>query len=359
LYHSLYRCHRTEWPQPEKSYALTMDVRAERQLNPVADEVSALIAVTRPILTGLLLGLKTQVVKDAGGLDDLKLSLLARLQRPGDGDCGICFEYAVHDAIRRKDPMVCERVNRALELCKLKGEALDSILFAAEKTGPEELIDTARDLLTPDAVLLSGVRGHPVNLKKHIDSIARAFRSSATRERLPYSIGEVWKADLFVGRTDSAKWVATSVKINRDHLEPGRGLRVGIAPAKSGRGDKPFKDEGRNLVVCPLLHDKSFMEVFYEGWYLVKQFITADANLPKEVALPNWPSRQVAKLLADRRDFPVMDVIEALRPLAQPELLATKEKTVDLVLTRGASDDVEVQTMIAPQPRQLSLFDER
>ena len=50
-----------------------MRVRVEAQENPIADVVSALLAVVRPILEGLLYGLKTEVVAEVGGYDQVKL----------------------------------------------------------------------------------------------------------------------------------------------------------------------------------------------------------------------------------------------------------------------------------------------
>src|SRR6266567_9273007 len=106
-----------------------MEIRSERQLNGVADEVSAITAVVVPILIGTLYSLKGDVVAEVGGRENAKLKMLPRLRRPGDGDCGICFEYAVHDALRRGDSMVLERVDDALtRLCNISGTALDSIL---------------------------------------------------------------------------------------------------------------------------------------------------------------------------------------------------------------------------------------
>lgn len=186
--------------------SLRMEIRSERQRSPVGDEVSALVAVVRPILAGLVWGLKEEVVAEVGGRENVRLFMLNRLRRQGDGDCGICFEYAVHDAMRRNDPMVVERVDHALtELCNLPGQNLDSILFAAEKTGSEQLIDTARELVTPQSVLMAGTRGRPANLQRHIDGIAQAFRKPTARAALPYSISGVWKADLFLGKTDSER----------------------------------------------------------------------------------------------------------------------------------------------------------
>jgi len=76
------------------------------------------------------------------------------------------------------------------------------------------------------------------------------------------------------------------VKINNLELEPARRLRIGIVPTRQGDSDRVRRDEGKNLVLCPLPYDASFMEAFYRGWGIVQQFIAADAQLPREVALP-------------------------------------------------------------------------
>lgn len=326
-----------------------MKLRLEAQQNPVADEVSAITAVVRPILMGVLLALKHDVVAQCGGYGAITLRMLARLYRPGDGDCGICFEYAVHDAMRQANPMVVDRVADVLgSHCKIDGAELGSILFAAEKAGVNRLIDTSTDLLTSDSLLMVGQAGRPVRLKRYLSRIAENFRKRKNPPKLPQSISGLWKADLFLGKHDSDRWVGTTVKINASQLEPARGLRIGIVPARQGSSDLPRKDEQKNLVVCPLGYDGDFMETFYNGWAVVQQFIAADARLPKEVYLPRPPQRQVARYLEERRGFPVLEVVDALLPLAQPELLQTTERTPDLVTTR--TGDVEVSTVMAPVP---------
>jgi hypothetical protein len=333
-----------------RSRLAVMDIRAERQQNAVADEVSALVAVVRPILLGLLWGLKADVAAEVGGYPNVKLSMLSRLRRPGDGDCGICFEYAVHDAMRRGDQMVSERVDTALQLCNVPGDSLDSILFAVEKSGSEQFIDTARDLVTSESRILSGTRGQPAKLHKHIQGIATAFRRPKSREALPWSISGLWKADLFVGKTDTDRWVGTTVKVNPALLEGARGLRVGIVPASHTETDAPYHDEQRNLVVCPILHDGNFMQVFYEGWQVVQAFLAADARMPSEAALPRPPMREVARMLVDRREFPVVDVHAGLVAFAQPELLTTEEQRADVEL-KGA--EPEMQKIVVPEAMRI------
>jgi hypothetical protein len=234
--------------------------------------------------------------------------------------------------------------------CKIKGDEPESILFGAEKTGSQQLIETAKELLTSESVLLSGTRGRPVLLKKHIDAAAREFRKKGKEGILPQSISGLWKADLFLGKSDADRWVGTTVKVNPAHLEGARGLRVGIVPARSQR-DKPALDEQRNLIICPLHHDGEFMEIFYRGWGVVQQFLAADAKMPKPVALPVPTDRRLAQLLFERRTFSVLEVIEALQPIAQPELLETREKEVSLILS-GTSTHVATGALVVPRPRQ-------
>jgi hypothetical protein len=278
--------------------------------------------------------------------------MLPRLRRPGDGDCGICFEYAVHDALNRQEAAVVDRVYHALARCNVPGAEVSSILFGAEKTGSQQLIDTAASRLTSESALLSGSRGRPVKLKRHIATAAAAFRRPEARARLPQSISGLWKADLFLGSPDAERWVGTTVKINAAALEGARGLRIGVVPTREGTSDKIRHDLKRNLIICPLPYDGSFMEIFYLGWEVVQQFLAADAQVPQDVHLPRPAQRQVARYLATRRDFGVLSVIEALIPLSQPELLETREAHADVVLSGGTSDIVHTLSVLAPQPRQ-------
>lgn len=66
------------------------------QTNSVHSEYEALFSVIYPILEGLALSLNKDIVSQVGGYDKITLRLFTDLYRPGDGDCGICFEYAVH-----------------------------------------------------------------------------------------------------------------------------------------------------------------------------------------------------------------------------------------------------------------------
>jgi len=327
-------------------YSRRMQIRREVQQAAVADEVSAIVAVVRPILIGLLYAQKGQVVEEAGGHEHLKLFMLARVRRAGDGDIGICFEYAVHEAIGRRDPAVCGRVADALTACRIPGDAMASILFGAEKTGALSLVDTASALLTPDSILLYGTAGRPVKLRKHISAIATAFRTRDS-DALPRSIRGLWKADLFTGNAEVDKWIGTTLKLHRQDLEGARGLRVGIVPSRQGASDAVVKDDNKNLVICPLPYDYSFMQVFYEAWEVVASFLSNDARVPAPHFLATPYQRQVARFLEARREFTVLEVVEGLAPLAQPHLLETDPISVSLVERRTPT---ETAAVLAPVP---------
>lgn len=326
-------------------------INKEVQKNPVGDPYSAFLAIIRPVLHGLLYSLKQDVVSEVGGYENVKLKMLPRLRREGDGDIGICFEYAVHDAIRRRDPLVVGKVDDALtNHCRVPGQSIESILFGAEKNGSAQLIDTAHSILTEDSRILTGAQAQPPKLKTYLARIAEAFRFRNLRDELPKSIKGLWKADLFLGYTDSQRWVGTTVKINPTALEGAEGLRIGIVPAQYGRSDLITFDQRRNLVVCPLPYDGSFMEIFYKSWGIVSQFCNADALMPREANLPEPLHRLVTQELVSRREFGVLEVIQALTPLSQPHLLVPQSNTVSVQGMDGNVVGAVTDSIISPIP---------
>jgi len=331
-----------------------MDVREERQQNPVADEVSALLAVTRPIVNGVLQSISREMIAGTNSeREDLPLRMLGRLRKKGDGDTGIAFEYAVHDAIRRGEPVVTERITDALKACRINGDP-SSILFAVEKAGAKQLISTDLGLITPESRILSGNVGQPAKLVNYLNLIAASFRRAYVREYLPRSIRGLWKADLFLGSQEPDHWLGTSVKVNPTQLEGAAGLRVGIVPIQAGQSDIIHRDERRNLVVCPLPHDFSFMQVFYEGLRIVQALCATDFRMPNEALLASPIHREVARVWAERRNAPVIDVVEAVGNFAQPELLHTEDETVTS-LSFESDATPGTSTIISPFPLQSQL----
>lgn len=93
------------------------------------------------------------------------------------------------------------------------------LFYLVRRNRALQLIDSVEEHLTDDSQLLTGHKGQPIKLKRHIQGVINAFRKPSMREKLPNSINGLWKADLFVGKSEPDKWVGTTVKINPRHLE--------------------------------------------------------------------------------------------------------------------------------------------
>ena len=315
-----------------------MKLLIETQANPIDSEVLARISIVRPILTALLVGIKQEVLTELGGIENVKTFMFTRAYRDGCGDVGFCFEWAIHDAIRRREAPVMDRLCEASRLCKLPGGEFQSILFGVEKSGKTRIIDTANDLLTDESRILTGAQSQPPKLKAYMNMLSAAFHRPETRAALPSSINGLWKADLFFGTTDADRWLGTTLKINPKALEGARGLRIGIVPADQGTSDRIYRDDRKNLIVCPIPYDGSFMELFFSGWRIVQQFIKAGGKVPAPVALPVPADRQVARELEMRRNFPVVEVVDALEAQSQTDLINPIEKHVESSTEREAEN---------------------
>lgn len=134
-----------------------------------------LYAMVAPILFGLLVGLKHEVIESCRGIDKILLRELARNYREGDGDCGICFEYAVHSAIRNNNPLVIERIQEALSLCGIEGRNTTSILLGFEKSRILQINNELLNTLTDNSILVSNINNKRIRIKKYLEEIIYVF----------------------------------------------------------------------------------------------------------------------------------------------------------------------------------------
>lgn len=301
-----------------------MRYKLQIQQDAVAEAMRARFTMVIPILRGMLYATKGNMIEALGGYEKVTLEQFARIYIEQPGDYGICFEYAVHEALQSRDRAIHPLVSEVIEdFCGIRGEA-ESILFGAEKTGATYIIETAKNLLTDDSRILVGKVGQPPKLRKHLIDLVKAFRNIKHRDRLPQSIRGLWKADLFVGSPEPDQWVATTLKIRRVELEPAPGLRIGLFPEERP-GQGPERDEQNNLVLCPLPYSGDFMQLFGASFQIIKQIIAAKGKQPGRVALVYEDDQEVAKWLVGRSQFPVMAILEALEPLKQPGLLQEEQ----------------------------------
>jgi hypothetical protein len=328
-----------------------MQVNEEHQNNPVADPVDALVAVTRPIFAAVLAGVSKESL-DMWGKDRLEVPLggLADVRTASDGETGVSFEYAVHSAVLDKNQIVMERITDALKQCNIVADDASSILFAVEKHRQAQLLKTQRELITDESSVLSGKAGRPVKLKGQLNKLEAAFnRKNTTKGGLPHSISGLWKADLFLGDSTPDRWVGTTVKSNPKSLEGALGLRVAIIPSRADASDAIYKDEDRNLIVCPLPHDQSFVQTFYEGRRVVQALLASKFKEPKPGVLTTAAEREVARMWIERKALTVAEALEAMETFQQQGLLQRKDESITTAtVDENDAKAKSLTTLIAP-----------
>ena len=103
-------------------------------------------------------------------------------------------------------------------------------------------------------------------------------------------------------------------------------------------------DDMKNLVVCPLPYDHEFAEIFYRAWILVKLFLNSGAQMPSESKLALGADRFVCNFLVDRNQYPVLEVLDAMDVIKQPQLVVTEEKEAHIASTMKST----LNTLVAP-----------
>ena len=329
----------------------TMQINEEHQNNPVADPVDALVAVTRPIFAAVLAGVSEDTLaRWKHERLEVPLGGLADVRTQSDGETGVAFEYAVHSAMLDGNPVVLERVTDALKKCNITSTNPTSILFAVEKNRQAQLLRTQRELITDASRVLSGKRGNPVKLKGQLNTLEAAFNRKTTKTGLPQSISGLWKSDLFLGDPTPDHWVGTTVKTNVSRLEGAIGLRVAIVPAVADRTDAIYIDEKKNLIVCPMPYDGSFVQTFYEGRRVVQALLASNFKVPKPGILTTNAEREVARMWIERRDLTVGDALAAMETFQQQGLLRRKDERIVTIAVDEEPTKEPSATLIAPFP---------
>jgi hypothetical protein len=131
------------------------------QQEDINNAVQAKFAMVAPVIEATLYSVAVDRIERLGGYTEWTLHDLAREVREGAGDAGICFEWAVHDAIADRNPLIWPLASEVLtDYCGIEDGA-DSILFGPEKNGRIPIIESVQDALTDESRVYVGNRGQP------------------------------------------------------------------------------------------------------------------------------------------------------------------------------------------------------
>src|SRR4051812_1244542 len=121
--------------EPAPSGRAAMRVLESIQLDRIDDAVRSKFSMVVPVLEATLRSLNLERIERFMGVHTITLADLAREYREGDGDAGICYEYAVHHSIATENPLIYPLASEVLEeFCHIAGGS-NSILFGPEKDG--------------------------------------------------------------------------------------------------------------------------------------------------------------------------------------------------------------------------------
>lgn len=327
------------------------------QDEPIDEYGRALYAVARSILRALLDSLSDEDLADLNTpLDTVNMRQLAKVARL-DRDKGLRgdgFEWAVHEAIIGKEPKVIEPIHAALRRCSksVKDSEPTSLLFGQERARYLGFVDAVVAEAGTESYLLPEGRGRPFFFGPWV---SQAALGHASEQNLPSRIKKVWKTDLFLGVEDDIRYFSATVKSNFGLLEGGKGLRVGIVPESTHKGNYSGIrfDQAKGLWVVSLADPNGFMGLFNDAYMAVGRSI---CTLGKQQQPPYYtkPSAKAQKVQEQLEKYPsakVTDIEGALNEAAQQNLVSQKHKLVGV----NAPDWLHIKEMapkvIAPKPK--------
>lgn len=324
---------------------------------PIDEYGRALYAVSRSVLRALLDSLSNEDLRDLNTpLEDVRMRQLAKIVRldrdkgmKGDG-----FEWAVHEALIGKEPRVLGPISAAMRRASkhIRDSEPGSLLFGHERARYLGFLDAVVNEAGTDSYLLPEGSGRPF---KFGPWVSKAAAGVASEPLLSDRIKHIWKTDLFLSAKDDPRYFAATVKSNYGQLEGGKGLRIGIVPESTHKGNSSgvrYSSE-HGLWVVTLADPNGFMGLFNDGYHAVGRAMCA---LGKQQAPTYWtkPSAKAQRVQEQIEKYPnarVLDIENALDEAAQQKLVIVQQQLVSV----NAPDWLHIKAMapkiISPKPR--------
>jgi len=336
------------------------------QRAPVGERGRALYAVTRSILRALLDQLSEKQLNVLNTpADDVTMQQLAfasRLQRD-KGMRGDALEWAVHEAIAGHEPTVVEPLVDVMRKASPRSfksvSQPESLLFGQERAKYNGFLDAVVASASDQAVILPDGRGHPARFGNWVPIAALG---EAAEPRLGARLQKVWQTDLFVSDESRHRHLAVTIKSNKEQLEGGPGLRIGVVPEhvdlKPGISREKTR-AGHPLWVVTLPDHDGFMQLYNDAYGAVAESIMrlGQHDHEKYWAQPTAVAQQIEEQLVKYANVSVMELAAALDEAAQQDLVEVDTHLVSVDapdwLTLGAPN--RDATRLAPRPSFIKL----
>jgi hypothetical protein len=294
--------------------AHAMAVAAKISLLAASEPRRRLLKVALSCLEAILFSQPHWLLEEEGGTGKVRLRKLCRVfNSKHQGLRGICFEHAVHVAIRDGDDYLAPFVRSVIEqFCGLGGQ-ITSVHFAPEKNNVQGSVAVTVASIGDETTLFleKGLVGP--KLKQYVQQLALALYNESERDKLPREILAAPKTDIFVLSVTDNVAAAATLKLNPSAIEAGPGLTVAMYPEDADRAEQPRFDKKLGLLRVPLPY-KEFCELFGVAYNMVVTYLTEqDGQTPSWQIMPNSDHRFVCQEFERRLEKSVVDVIAELR----------------------------------------------
>jgi hypothetical protein len=313
------------------------------------------------VLRALLDSLTNEDLTDLNtALEQVRMRQLAKVARV-DRDKGLRgdgFEWAVHEAVLGKEPLVVDPLAYALQKASqfVKDAEPSSLMFGHERARYLGFLDAVVDQAGTDAYLLPEGSGRPFRFGPWV---ATAAQGQASEAHLPQRIKKIWKTDLFLSGLGDPRYFAATVKSNFALLEGGTGLRIGIVPESTDRTNHSgvrYSQE-HHLWVVSLSDPNGFMGLFNDAYVAVARAIgtLGKHQQPPYYTKPSAKAQRVQEQLEKYPDATVLEIEAALDEAAQQNFVTARHQLVSVNAPDWLHMKTKAPRVISPKPRFVKL----
>ena len=238
----------------------------------------------------------------------------------------------------------------------IRDAAPTSILFGQERAKFLGFLDAVVDEAGTDSYLLPQGRGKPFRFGPWVSTAAKGHVSEP---QLSDRIKKIWKTDLFLSAEDHPQHFAATIKSNFRQIEGGAGLRIGIVPESTHKGNSAGVrfDDKSGLWIVSLADPNGFMGLYNDAYHAVARAIcTLGKQIPPHYYIrPSAKAQKIQEQIEKYPDAKVLDIEDALNEAAQQDLVVESKKLIGVNAPEWLHIKQMAPKIISPKPKFVRL----